>query len=200
MNDNIFLNNYKERSIYDSNFIEFWAPVTNRLIPDIIPNRYYISTFGRTYNNKTKRPIGLSMHRKGYIQFSVMTTDQRQVTKKLHRMIMFTFCYFPGCEKYEVNHIDGIKTNNNITNLEWCTSSENTIHAINNVLKTVFGYKTSVVLTDDDITKIIYLYDNCGMSSNEIFNYLKIDGVSKKVIENICNRKIRLSYFNKNWY
>ncbi|WP_305953043.1 HNH endonuclease [Paenibacillus kribbensis] len=35
-----------------------------------------------------------------------------------------------------VNHIDGNKQNNDLNNLEWCTSQENTLHGIY-VLKTI---------------------------------------------------------------
>lgn len=46
----------------------------------------------------------------------------------------------------QVNHIDGDVHNNNVTNLEWCTNQENTIHAYNNQLRK---------------KKVIYLeYDN----------------------------------------
>lgn len=149
VNNNIYLENYKQRSIFDSNCIEYWAEVSDRIIPNIYPDRYYISTLGRTYNKNTGNPFGMSMHRKGYLQYNFSTTIHKGITRKLHRVIMFTFCYFPGCENYEINHIDGNKLNNSLTNLEWCTHSENTIHAINMGLKTVFGNETSVVLTDE---------------------------------------------------
>lgn len=112
MNNNIYLKNYHDRSIFDSNCIEFWAPVTDLIVPNVAINRYWVSTFGNTWNTNTNRPIGLSMHHKGYWQFSLMTKDQKQVTGKLHRTIMMTFCYFPGCELLEVNHIDSIRTHN----------------------------------------------------------------------------------------
>lgn len=196
MNNDIYLNNYKDRSIFESNCIEFWAPITDRIVPGILENRYFVSSRGNTYNSHTKRPIGLSMHRKGYKQFAVMTKDQKQVTKKLHRYIMETFCWFPGCEMYEVNHIDGNKLNNDLYNLEWCTHSENTIHAINNGLKTVFGHTTKVILTDDDVKNILYLRDK-GYIPIEIKSILNLDpSVSRNLIENVCLGNARQSYHN----
>lgn len=197
MNTDVYLDNFNQRSIYDSNCLEFWAPVIDRVIPGVIPNRYYVSTFGNTYNSSTKKPIGLSMHRKGYYQFSVMTVGHKQKTKKLHRIIMETFCYFPGCENYSVNHIDSNRLNNNITNLEWITEQGNTIHGINNGYKKVFGNEYKVVLTDEDVDKIIDLYDNCDYTPNEIINILGLTGVSLELISKICHRKARLSYFNR---
>ena len=42
---------------------------------------------------------------------------------------MLTFVPIDNCELYEVNHIDGVKTNNNIYNLEWVNHDENMKHA-----------------------------------------------------------------------
>lgn len=40
----------------------------------------------------------------------------------------------PISENLQVNHIDGNKSNNSLVNLEWCTDSENKIHAYKNGL------------------------------------------------------------------
>ena len=46
----------------------------------------------------------------------------------VHRILMETFVPNP-LKKPEVNHIDGVKTNNDLKNLEWVTRSENQLHA-----------------------------------------------------------------------
>jgi len=48
---------------------------------------------------------------------------------------MLTFNPVDNSEQLEVNHKDGNKLNNRLDNLEWCTSSENKIHALTTGLK-----------------------------------------------------------------
>ena len=59
----------------------------------------------------------------GYLRARINTQDEY-----VHRIV--AKCFIPNPKgRLEVNHKDGVKTNNNASNLEWCTRSENNRHA-----------------------------------------------------------------------
>ena len=54
----------------------------------------------------------------------------------VHRLVAETFIPVPdSSEPLQVNHIDGNKRNNSISNLEWVTARENTLHAFRTGLR-----------------------------------------------------------------
>jgi len=69
---------------------------------------------------------------KGYLQTSLSKKTIRFNTG-IHRLVAIAFIENTD-NKPQVNHIDGDKNNNNYYNLEWCTNSENQIHAVKNNL------------------------------------------------------------------
>ena len=80
---------------------------------------------GRKYISK-KRKINPSINSTGYCVVS-LRKNGIQKTEKVHRLIAKTFLENPF-NKSDVNHIDGNKLNNEISNLEWATKSENHLH------------------------------------------------------------------------
>lgn len=98
-------------------------------------DRYLISDKGRIkslVNNNGKRRELIRIPRKGkngYLYLNLWK-DGKCKSKKIHRLVAEHFIKNPN-NKPQVNHIDGNKLNNKVSNLEWCTAQENTMHAIN---------------------------------------------------------------------
>lgn len=73
----------------------------------------------------------------------------------VHRFIMKVTNPVGGMENLQVNHIDGNKKNNSITNLEWCTCSENLKHAFAHNLHSQTGERNSCAKLKEEDVKII---------------------------------------------
>jgi len=78
------------------------------------------------------RELKFITDRDGYYQVSLCKNGS-QKEKKVHRLI--AECFLDTVDgKTQVNHKNGIKTDNRVENLEWCTAEENNIHAKENNL------------------------------------------------------------------
>jgi len=94
-----------------------------------LKEHYWVSNYGRIYSSKLNAIINPGMDMSGYLRINLFAKDGREVRRSIHRLVMESFCWFEGCDKYQVNHINGIKIDNYIGNLEWTTRSENMRHA-----------------------------------------------------------------------
>lgn len=93
-----------------------------------------VSTEGnvRSWLRGTPRDLKTQMDTKGYHRLSVVIDGEKH-TYKLHREVAKAFISNPS-NLPQVNHIDGNKNNNCVSNLEWVTNIENAHHAIANGL------------------------------------------------------------------
>jgi uncharacterized protein (UPF0248 family) len=90
----------------------------NVKINGILIDNYFVSNLGRFKNSKGIIIENYKPHSNGYI--FVRINSQKQL---LHRLIAMSFIDNPKIYPV-VNHIDGNKTNNAVSNLEWCTNKE----------------------------------------------------------------------------
>lgn len=91
---------------------------------------YKISQSGRVLSlRKFKPPIFLKhQNNHGYRSVSLHDPEGKNVTRFVHVLIGRAFIPNPF-NKNQINHINGIKSDNRIDNLEWCTQFENMRHA-----------------------------------------------------------------------
>ena len=94
-----------------------------------IETKYLVYPDGRIYSNIRHRFLRPNKTRDGYLQVTIHRNDGSSKTSTVHRLVAMLFVMNPDM-KTEVNHIDGNKLNNHYTNLEWCTKSENSKHAV----------------------------------------------------------------------
>jgi hypothetical protein len=145
---------------------------------------YQISSTGRLRNNKTKVLLQPSYSRKGYV---VYTTIQKGFRKTLaaHRLVAYSF--IPNPEgKEQINHINGIKSDNRVENLEWATAKENMRHASSTGLLNNMGEAGRSKLTNIDVLDIRSVYIKGEISMKEIASHYN---VSISSIYNILSRK-----------
>lgn len=143
-----------------------------------------VNEYGDIMNSKTRRILKPSLKQNGYLRVVI---SEGNVTKNyyVHRLVAIYF--LDNAEnKPCVNHIDGIKTNNHVSNLEWVSYNENLNHA----------YRIGLIKTSENVIenakkaarKPIVVYD---MNMNRIGEFESIvfashfSGMSRQIIDRV---------------
>jgi len=90
-------------------------------------NDYIVYSNGDVYSKKRKRLLIQQTDRDGY-KYVRFHKNGKQYRKCVHRLV--AECFIPtDTTSKEVNHKNGVKSDNNYKNLEWCTRLENVRHS-----------------------------------------------------------------------
>lgn len=116
---------------------------------------YTISEKGEVFSIKSQKYIKKYKKKEGYLQVKLFIALDSAANKRIyeypyvHRLVAEAFIENPNnlpC----INHIDGNKENNEVSNLEWCTYSENMQHAV----------KTGLCVKPNKITNLENIFND----------------------------------------
>lgn len=150
-------------------------------------DKYFISKYGVVVNTKTGRTLKQHDNGRGYKKVS-LTIKGKPHQEYIHRLVAFLYIENP-MKLDQVNHRDGIKGNNNYKNLEWCTNSQNQIHAHRAGLKKSGSGLWNAKFSDEQIKQIR------GLKTKGMLQYKIAEkfGTTKGTISEILSGK-RYSY------
>lgn len=166
---------------------------------------YFVSNFGRVYSAPKKSNVNRRGRilkagiRGGYLSVVLRSVSSKSVF--VHRLVATAFLENKLC-KPQVNHKNGIKTDNRVVNLEWVTNQENKDHQMKYLKKpktdkqiqsaSKLAKKLGLskrILTMDEAKKIRSLHDGTRKATSEL---AKIYKVKSYVISRIVGMKTYL--------
>lgn len=106
---------------------EIWKPIKD------YEDLYEVSNLGNVRKIKDNYIFHKNKNSRGYIVVT-LTKENVEKSHSVHRLVASAFIPNPS-NKPQINHISGIKTDNRVNNLEWCTGSENMQHCYKNNLQ-----------------------------------------------------------------
>lgn len=148
---------------------------------------YYVTEDGKCFRND--RELKGYKNTKGYVKIEIWENNSRVRTESLHRMIGETYLENPE-NKTQINHKDGNKTNNHISNLEWVNQSENIQHRLD-VLQVGMDLDHSSTKIPAKQIKILRVMKRLGIPIS-IQETSEKWGVTKHYLRKVINGKQRL--------
>lgn len=153
-------------------------------------DKYEVSNIGNIRNAKTGKILKQFIGKWGYKILTVRPVPNHTKNVRVHQLVAETFIGEKP-EGYVVNHKDGVKTNNNVENLEYVTPSENNQHALDNGLRKpaeMWKYALKgenhpkATITDEDVIMILDLHKKTGYGYRRLAKLIGIPYTTIKPI------------------
>ena len=153
---------------------------------------YMVNQDGDVYSPKLKRLLKQKIVHSGYAVVRLAKNGKSYCTG-VHRLVAIAFIHNSVPEKNIINHKDGNKLNNNVSNLEWCTNKYNSQHFIEQLegAKTKakgYGWNKKALFTNEEVNFIRKLRGQ-GKTLKQIQNLVS-KPISLVTISQICLMKI----------
>ena len=107
--------------------------------------RYYVATDGKVYWKNAQGELKLMKPfttKEGYIEYVLTCEDGTKQHIQAQIIVAATYKGYPIDEtKTQVNHEDGVRSNNAVDNLKWVTPKQNIRHSFDKLGKTVWNAK-----------------------------------------------------------
>jgi hypothetical protein len=132
----------------------------------------FTTSTGRKITKKRAR-MSTFIAKKGHVRVNLYDNG-RQMKFSIHRLVALAFIPNPDNKEF-VNHKDGNKLNNHVSNLEWATRQENEDHAFATGLKSSTGSKNNAAKLDEDKVRQIRDLKKSGVSSRALAAKFNID-------------------------
>lgn len=142
--------------------------------------------YNHTKEEKILRPMVI---RNGYL---IVTLYKNGKCKRLlvHRLVLMTFAPINNMDKFDVNHKDENKQNNNLDNLEWCTPKYNSNYGSRNQKISI-----PVVQIDPTTNKVVNVYHSSMEADRQGFN----QGAISKCCKNKYTKHSPNIYLGYKW-
>lgn len=175
---------------------EIFILIDDNIVNGVKDDIYYISNYGRLYSKSSGKFLKSKIGSAGYPEYTLRHKNGKPLSTHIHRTIMKAFSPLDDYDNMVVNHKDGNKINNSLSNLEWVTYKDNSIHAAKTGLLHPVHGETHVCakITESQCRKICELLETGQYRIKEIANMMQ---TTESIVDAIKHKKAWVEVSNE---